>query len=249
MNNKLNFEKSDQQKQKEFKPIWETNKITFGSKLLFICFVISLFFEIIGKKTNNDELKTSHFIRNLAQKYYVVLINFGYYLAKFSDVLYFVQRIVRNLYDLIYPIFESIYVAMYDIANSLILCIMDAYVYFFAGYNYGIEGVYDKFSSYGISWILLIIGPILLLSVFESIGIKLNINKLRPTYYVIGFANNVYYFIMVFAYLYGMIVKVITRFNEVIYDILEYEVNIPGGYIILFEAYLHSIILRQQIIL
>lgn len=224
MNRKLEFPnyEQNQKNEVEIKPIWESNKITLGSKLLFIFFVISLIFEIIGNKTGDNNYKISHIIKNLPKEYSVIFIGFGYHLAKISNVLFFVQKILKNLYDIFYPIFESIFTAMSDIIMSLLLCVREIVVLFFGGYAIGIKNVYYKFSAYGISWVLLIVGPILLLSIFESIGIKLNFNKLRPTYYVIGFANNVYYFVMTFAYLYGIIVKIITRFNEVVYDILEY---------------------------
>lgn len=218
-----NCEKNRENKKDiEIKPIWESNKTNFGSRLLFIFFVISLIFEIIGNKTNDDNYKISHRIKNLPKEYSAVFTGFGYYLAKFSDILDFVQKAFKTLYDILYPIFKSIFIAIFDIFTSLLLCVAEIIELFFGGYANGIKNVYYKFSTYGISWVLIILGPLLFFSIFESIGIKLNFNKLRPTYYVIGLANNIYYFVMTFAYLYGIIVKITTRFNEVVYDILEY---------------------------
>lgn len=206
----------------EIRPIWEEKKISWTSRLLFFSFVISIICEIVGNNTSYNSLKISNIIKKSSSNFANIFIKLGYYLAKFSDILYFLKYFLQYLYDFIYPIVNAIYIAVFDISNSIMSFFTDIILYFFDGYNLGMEDVYNKLSAYGVSWILLFTIPVLVLTIFESIGINLKAKTIRPTYYIIGVANNVYYLIMNISYLYGIFIKILTRLNEVVYDIIQY---------------------------
>lgn len=199
----------------------EQQKSLFSSKILFFTFVFSVFFEIIGKKFEYENIrisvlmnKSTHHVGNFFNK-------FGYYLARISDIFYMLKKWCTFIYDMIYPIFENIYLALDDIFGSFFRLVVNTVKEFLSGYSVGLEGAYVKIAAYGVSSVLLFGGSVLTLCILEAIGVNTKFNKIRPSYHITIAAKNIYYFVMMISYLYGSFSRTIVKLNEVIVEVIE----------------------------
>jgi len=202
-------------------PVWKGGYHSkFKSTILIVGLLLIFSSEIIGKKTNYEIIRPSYLIRQTGDCFNWVFTNVGYCLAYISDIAYLFRKLFTLLHNILQSIWLSVRDAFIDIFGALGVVLYQSISGFFDGYQIGLGSSYNILMTYMTSIIIFICFNTLIVLSLEAIGIAHGLSKIRPSYYIIGFANHFYFVAWILSYVYTTFGKVLTNFKIVLEKII-----------------------------
>ena len=204
-------------------PIWKEkkNKDTRMRKIgtfLMMIFVL----QVAGSAFDFPYIKISHMFDKIATALYPVAETLGYAVTYVSDIGAIFKRVIDFVKNSLEPIFRAIWDAFFEIFGSFFGMIYDFVSGFFSGYNIGLENVYNIPTTYFVSILVVVCSTLVVFLSLEAIGMYTNgLKYIRPSYFLINFFANNFYFVTYFiTFMYSIVARTVTHFKQLLENIV-----------------------------
>lgn len=154
--------------------------------------LLSIVLEIIGKKTDNHQIRTTVLLQYVSSFLSSIGEAFGYYYNKLSDIVGFLTNFIDFVFEYIKPHWIEFQHIVYEVVHDWGTLLFSPFQGFMSGYSQGMENAYNKIATMIVSIVWGVFGTLLGGIMMEIVGIVRNTPRCRPSIFITWLAQIIY---------------------------------------------------------